>query len=59
VRVVLRKPKEHGQSYWLLLLDFIKAFDRVPRELLWPLMEKLGVPAANASGSAEGAARQG
>jgi hypothetical protein len=43
-RFVVRKLKEHGQSCWLLLLDFIKAFDRIPRELLWPLMAKLGVP---------------
>jgi hypothetical protein len=40
----VRKLKEHGQSCWLLLLDFIKAFNRIPRELLWPLMAKLGVP---------------
>jgi hypothetical protein len=40
----VRKLNEHGQSCWLLLIDFIKAFNRVPCELLWPLMEKLDVP---------------
>jgi hypothetical protein len=35
VRFVLRKLKEQGQPCWLLLLllDCIRAFDRVPREL--------------------------
>jgi hypothetical protein len=31
-------------TVWTLLLDLIRAFDRCPRELLWPLMAKLGVP---------------
>jgi sorting nexin-29 len=37
-KIVLRKMKEHGHAVWMLLLDLIKAFDRCPRELLWPLM---------------------
>ena len=44
VRQVIKKRREHGLPTWLLLIDLVKAFDRVPRELLWRTMEKQGVP---------------
>jgi hypothetical protein len=39
----LRKRKEHQQDSWVLLLDVIKAFDRVPREYLWKVVLRMGV----------------
>ena len=39
----LRKRKEHNKESWVLLLDVIKAFDRVPRTYLWKTMKKMGV----------------
>ena len=39
----LRKRKEHEKDSWVLLLDVIKAFDRVPRAYLWKTMKKMGV----------------
>ena len=35
--------REHGLKTWFLFLNLVKAFGRVPRELLWKVLEKLGV----------------
>jgi hypothetical protein len=40
----LRKRKEHGLETFVLFLDLIKAFDSVPRDCLWAVLRKLGIP---------------
>ena len=44
LRVLLQKRREHGLSTWVVYVDLEKAFDSVPRDALWHVLRKFGLP---------------
>ena len=43
-RQLLEKSREHQSSLFTLFVDLKKAYDSVPRDALWQVLEKCGVP---------------
>ena len=43
-KMALKKRQEHGLESRVLFLDLVKAFNCVPREMLWKILAKFGVP---------------
>ncbi len=42
--VGLHKRKEYGLETWALFIDLVKAFDTVPREALFAILHRFGLP---------------
>ena len=43
-RQLLEKAREHNDTLYALFVDLCKAYDSVPREALWQVLERCGVP---------------
>ena len=41
---LVEKAREHNDTLYMLFVDLKKAYDSVPREALWRVLEKCGVP---------------
>lgn len=44
IRQIQEKCREQQRPLFLLFYDLIKAFDRVPRDILWQVLSRLGCP---------------
>ena len=40
----MKQRREHCNEIWIIFLDLVKGFNRVPRDLLWIILEKFGFP---------------
>ena len=43
IKLALKKRKEHNLETWVLFLNVVKAFDRVPHQLPWQVLEQFGL----------------
>ena len=41
----VEKVRKHGESLYVLFINLRKACDSVPRQALWKVLEKYGIPA--------------
>jgi len=44
LKILLQKRKEHGLSTWVVFIDLVKAFDSVPRDGLYKMLQKMTLP---------------
>ncbi len=44
VRQLVEKAREHNTQVFMLFIDLRKAYDSIPRQALWQVLRKYGVP---------------
>ena len=43
-RVILKERQRSGKDTWAIFIDLVKAFDTIPRESLFKVLAKFGIP---------------